>query len=353
MLAAVLGMSLLPLLVSLAGGQDRPFLTGAGLRFGLAVGYFAFLAVGYSSLLKRVDLWKLALGRLCSWTMFLALLGYLDLAVFSWSTRYIDVSVAAVLWELWPLVMILFLHRLIGSGRYRRFTLGDLLLLGFGFAGFGFVVAGQSGGFGELLSFTASLGATLLGVALALAAVVLGSLAAFGYRWGLDLKVALPAGLVAGRSPASVDLFCVIFATLLANCVAVPLNLAVGLTQGERADFDLFGITILGGALAYAMAGITWRKANLDTDNLGINGLAYLVPVLSLAWLFLLSRVGVELVDYLIIGAAAIVASNLLINFQARQLAGYQLVLVSVWAGGVLAYLREAAGWLRDTLGWG
>lgn len=65
------------------------------------------------------------------------------------------------------------------------------------------------------------------------------------------------------------------------------------------------------------MAGIAWRKSNLITTNLGINALVYLVPVLSLAWLFGLSQVGPISVGYLIVGASVIVVANLLVNLEA------------------------------------
>ena len=63
---------------------------------------------------------------------------------------------------------------------------------------------------------------------------------------------------------------------------------------------------------------IAWRKANIYTTNLGINALAYATPVLSLIWLFSLGQANVTRVDYLVIGAAAIITANLLINFEAE-----------------------------------
>ena len=71
MAVAVLGMSFMPLFVSLAGGSQNPFLVSAGLRIGLSVGYAGFLAVGYRDLLRVPGLWKLVAGRLVSWSMLL------------------------------------------------------------------------------------------------------------------------------------------------------------------------------------------------------------------------------------------------------------------------------------------
>ena len=62
--------------------------------------------------------------------------------------------------------------------------------------------------------------------------------------------------------------------------------------------------------------GLSWRYANLLSDNLGINALIYLVPILALAWLFLAGRVGVERVEYLLIGVELIVGANIAIAFR-------------------------------------
>ena len=47
MAVGVLGMSFMPLIVSLAGGSQNPFLVSGGLRIGLGIGYAGFLAVFY------------------------------------------------------------------------------------------------------------------------------------------------------------------------------------------------------------------------------------------------------------------------------------------------------------------
>ena len=342
MMVAVLGLSVMPPVVSLAGGGENPFLVSAGLRIGLILGYAVFLSVGYWSILRSPSLWKLVSQRVVSWIMVFAVLAYGDLAFFGLATRYIDISLASVIYETWPIVTILLMQRLLSdSGRYRKITPAVVGLMLVGLLGFALAVGGQSGGFRALVTFDASSLETLLGVFLAVLAVVLGSFSAFGYRWGEDLKKELPPSLIGRKSPGSIDLFCVVAGTLLANCIAVPVNLTAGFATGEEAGLSMFSISIIGGVFAYAAAGVAWRKANLVSNNLGVNALVYLVPMFSLVWLFALSQAHIKLVDYLIMGAAAIITANLLINFEAEIRSGFKALILALGTCGAIVYLRD------------
>ena len=57
-------------------------------------------------------------------------------------------------------------------------------------------------------------------------------------------------------------------------------------------------------------------------------------------WLFLFSEVSVPRVDYLLIGAAAVITANLLINFEAERLIGFKALVIALWACGTVVYLR-------------
>ena len=98
---------------------------------------------------------------------------------------------------------------------------------------------------------------------------------------------------------------------------------------------------VVGGVFAHALANIARRTANLMTDNLGINAFSYATPIFSLMWLPLFSQVDVARVDYLIIGSAAIIATNLLINFEAEVRFGFKALILALWACGTFVYLRD------------
>ena len=58
-------------------------------------------------------------------------------------------------------------------------------------------------------------------------------------------------------------------------------------------------------------------------------------------WLGLFSHIGVARVDYLVIGAAAIIVSNLLINFEAEIRWGFKALILALLISGTVVYLRE------------
>lgn len=88
------------------------------------------------------------------------------------------------------------------------------------------------------------------------------------------------------------------------------------------------------------------------TSNLGVNSLGYATPVFALFWLFLLSRVDVVNPDYLVVGAVAVIAANLLINFQAEIRLGFRTLIVAIWACGTFVHFRSDPAEYLDIRGW-
>ena len=140
----------------------------------------------------------------------------------------------------------------------------------------------------------------------------------------------------------SLHLFGAIMANLIGNAIALPVIVAAGgLFLDETIPARVVSSAIVAGVVFLSIANIAWRKANLATHELGINTMSYLTPVLGLIWLFAFSQVGVIRVDYLIIGTAAILTANLLINFEAERLIGFKALVVALWACGTAVYLRS------------
>ena len=93
--------------------------------------------------------------------------------------------------------------------------------------------------------------------------------------------------------------------------------------------------------VGHGIADSLYRLGNLINRGLGINAITYLSPLLALVWLFAFSQVEVSRVDYLIIGAAAIITANLLINFEAEIRWGFKALLLGFGTCGAIVYLRE------------
>lgn len=340
MVLAVVGFSLIPLLVAGGGGSESPFLFSAGLRLGLGVGHVVFLAVFFGAILRHKAVLALVSQRVLTWSMLFIVLNQFEYGLFAWATRFVDISVAAILFESWPIFLILLTASLFKDEmRYRKVTKDMVLLLVIGFVGFVFVGASQEGGFGDWRD--RQMADTLIGLGIVLMAVISASFSAFGFRWGTDLSRSLPPDLVTGRNAHLLNICCVLLASCIGNFVGAGLNAIVSFSTGEPFLPGSVIVGITGGVFAHALANIAWRAANLLTDNLGINAFSYATPIFSLFWLFLFSQVDVARVDYLIIGAIAIIAANLLINFEAEVRFGFKALILALWSCGTVVYLRD------------
>lgn len=354
MLLAVALYSLIPLAVEYTGGSGNPFLFNMGWRSGIAAGFAVFLAVRYRRLFFNWAAWKVIVQEAKSWKLLAVIAAYFDIALFAMSIRFVDVSISTMVAEVSPIfliVIIWFSYRKVQSGgnkaTYRKITPALLQLMLLALLGFTFVVLSQTG---SVTLFTDSTNwVVLLGIALALGSALIAALNGFSFRWGTDLgqrlNDELPEEAIRNISDQSISLFGVVVAGLIANLVVVPFNLAIGISTGESISGKVLMFSVIGGALTYPIAGIAWRKANLITHNLGINAIGYFRPVLSLIWLVPFSYIDVSNVSYLIIGAAAIVSANLLINFEAERLLGFKSLVISLWMCGTVVYLREPGTW--------
>jgi hypothetical protein len=158
------------------------------------------MAVFYRSLILNCANLRVIARRIIDPKIGLSIVANFNLAFFAWSTRFVDVSVTAILFEIWPIYIILITARLFrGDTRYREITSEMVLLLALGLIGFAFVVGGQAGGFADIQ--TGGLSLLIVGVVLAVFGAIATSFSAFGFRWGTDVASELPATSREGVSP--------------------------------------------------------------------------------------------------------------------------------------------------------
>ena len=153
---------------------------------------------------------------------------------------------------------------------------------------------------------------SLIGVVLVLLALLAQAFVGFGLKWSTDLSKELSHG----SEVESIEFYCAIIALFITNLVSVAASAVIGVAGGESIAVGAPEIVVAGG-IPIAFAWIAWRKANITTDNLGINALSFVTPIMSLFWLFWIAEAEVARWDYLAIGAAAVITSNILINLQA------------------------------------
>ena len=130
MAGAVLGYSLTPLVVVLAGG-DSPFLFNAGWRLGLVIGFMTFAWAKYRDVLRIPSVTSDIRNALKSPAILATAISNFDYALFVLATMVIHVTAATVIFETWPLWMILMLalaYR--GEDRYQKTVLFTVAMIG-------------------------------------------------------------------------------------------------------------------------------------------------------------------------------------------------------------------------------
>ena len=351
MLITVVTSSLLPLVVYLAGGSGSPFLFNSGLRAGVCVGCLMFLVTFYRGVFFNRDALDLIRRRVFTWPNNKLLIGAIihafDFALFAWSVKFIDIAVSAILFETWPVFMIFFAARLFkDEGRYQKITFTTMLLIFLSTSGFFFALVSQAI---DISSFDKPLlWNSVIGMLLVVSGTIAAGFTVFGWKWGTNLSAEL-----SGRSDdKSLDLGCAVIALFITSLVSVVFTSGIGVVVAESISFKALAIAITGGVFAHAVTSITLRKANFTTANLGINVLNYFIPILSLIWLFWLADTNVARWDYLIIGAAAIITANLLINFDAEVRLGFKALLLALGTCGAVVYLRDGVFELLGVVKW-
>ena len=321
MLGYVAVQSLVPLFVAL-GGEGSPFIFNAAWRVGTTIGYalvLLTLLIVFRGALFSGEVWRVVRSRVLSLEMILWMASFIGLGLYAWSTQYIDVSIAAALYETWPIFLAFLTAWLFRSqGRYRRITNKTIFMFALAVLGMALVIASQAGGFGAFVSAdTGGGGINLaLGVALALGAILTNAFGALGFKWVADLASELSE--VCELTKGWRELFTTSVGLTVCSLASLPFIALVGVMRNEpiAPDSMMYGAT--GGLLIWAVGTILWRMAILISSNLEINLMNYLTPLLALAWLFAFSQVGDVSVGYLLIGVAAIVLANLFMFFETR-----------------------------------
>ncbi len=356
-LYCLITISTFPPVVEVSGAAAAPWLFGAMWRWGLALGGVAALLVFFPRLLLSSLVWRSVRSAPKPWLLALGGLTSLEYVGFALSLRYVDVSVVAVLTEAWPIFFVLvFGLTLRREGAAAAGGLGWLmLLLSIGFAGVGLVVFSQAG---DWAGAAASWREIAFGTFLALLTMCSMSCMVFPFLWGREWAVGpgrrLFMGSVGTAGPAlggftgyRLAFFGVILGFLVAIVPGLVLLPVVAWFVGELAleavsPRQVAWIGLLMGVVNVTVV-LLIRLANLLTDNLGVNGLVFFSPLLSLLILAVFGEVGVASVDYLTAGAALLVVANVLLSFRAGGGVCYQVLALGLSVAGAATVLGLGA----------
>ena len=295
--------------------------------------------------------WKVP-GDFIDWRILLTILGNCEYALFAWSLSYIDIAVTTILFQSWPIFFLLltalFLRRDAQVDTSGKGTLSLILLVGLGIIGFVFIIFSQTGEIGEFGEL--GLSHLLIGLALALGAMALSNLKAFGIAWARNLGSQLSGSLRGlGSDPA---MFFVIISFMFSSLGAAVVGVLVGWGRGETFDFSLLAVAFVAGLVVNTTAGLMWRKANMADDDISFNALGYAIPILALLFLFFFQQASITRVDYMTLGATAIIVANLLINFEAEVRWSFEALILALGGCGTVVYFRGDLFDLLDIPNW-
>ena len=333
----------------------------AGLRLGGAIGCLAFLLLRYPKplfeLTRLIGTKPDTLGRegpreavarqfdirhLIGWSLPYAVFGKFEYVFFAYAAQSMVIHAVAITYEIWPMVMILTMGVLFRNDEtYKRTGLGTFSMLVLCFLGFALIVGPEGVGHVDA-QHSASIG-LVIG-----AAVIGGTHNAVIFKWGNVTGNVLGRfrdqfGFREGTRSAveSAVVFSTVSAQGLVQVVCFGICLTIGLVIGEGIEWSALMISILGGALIAGIADVAFRIANSYTNNLGVNALSYLTPIVALGWLGLFSQAAVSRLDLLLVGTMAVMVANLLINFEAEIRWGFKAVIIALVIGGAAVYLRD------------
>ena len=318
-------MSWTPLAVALTGSAVGPFVFQFWFHLIMSGVWWVYLLWTRPGLVRRTDMWAWIVRRLRTCDGVLATLNGFNWALFVWATLFLDTALVTVITAAWLILFVAYQRQHDSSGRYRRLTVQDWLLMGAAMSGVAFVTLSQSGG------VTTEGGWRLLwGFLLAVSTALCLSWISFRFKLGQELYRIRYKGITKISDPMD-ELACVLAVSIVTNLPGVLGSLLIGLTffpAPMGPDTYLGGfvsirvVWIIAFAIAATCGNIAFRYANLATKHLGVNAMMYLRPVLSLVWLAVFATITVVRPDWLWIGAALVISANALINRRSDDRAG-------------------------------
>lgn len=350
MLSSVVIGSFLAIIVAAYEVADAPFLFSFLNNFLAMAIYLPVLYITGRSLLTK-SLLKEVFAPQGDWvkpnlvTIPSILSGVFTFPLFVLASRYIDIVAVVILYEIWPLFMVLMAGRLFrNEGRYNKFSLELVLMFGIAFVGLILITISQTP-VGEYLFDEPD--SIVIGTILALLAAVINALGpAFDLRHGVTIhqRILKTTGHHAG------ELNTTLLSLLFRRSVASIITLLLALLLGESLSTDLLIAGALTGILVVGVANIGMTQANLLTTHLGVNAISYILPVLSILWLYgfawldWLPYPNILQPQYLVLGATAVIIANVLVNFEASIRTAYKALISGLWVSGLIVYVGSPVG---------
>ncbi len=329
MFFVVILVSLEPLLVSIGDAKKAPFLFVGLWNWFCCIPCVVYLFGCHREKIND-STWRKVRENCFDKYIVWATAGALSFVLFPVALKFIDVAVATILVETWPLFLIFLLSWFDKEKeKYTKMTAKVWLLLAVALIGFGFIILSQVEGNKNISDYIFDI-KVVLGVGAALLVAIGRALMP-----SCTLKWCNEQG--ADNTEADSKFFTVV-AIVIAKLYAGAICFVAGLMLGENPDDIVIMLAIAWGLIG-GVVSILLRFANIVTTNLGVNALIYASPIVALGWLAVFSQVHVPHIELLVIGTMALITANLLINFEADIRLAYRALMIALWACGAVVYL--------------
>lgn len=395
-MVSVLSGGFVPLLIDITAPTSNPFFFNAILCLGQVFLFIVFLTSTYSiakvkGRFSRTSLWSLhnillywdnthsppipqRPSTFAQWIKTPAIwgiVGIVSFGLFILATTRAETAVIVTIYQLWPLSAIFLLSRLgtkLGpatTASPHHISKEQFVLIAFAFVGVALVILSQTASFPFTLTITTDPAALVF----AFGAAFLGSLSAptsvsIGHILYTNLS-AVPE--TDETQPESLQvLWFTIYGLTWIRFIALFVNLGLSIVAPGLGLSDQTGLWHHGafvGALLVAVVDvvsmISVRWSLHTSPDLGHQGILYFGPIVSLVYLAAFRGIDVPRLDLLILGAALIVAVNVLIHSDPdhgtelgskhRPSFGFKALILALWIAGTSIHLRDEVfpiGWL-------
>ena len=299
--------STMPIAFSVGNAVNAPFIFVAIVHFVSIICNFIYLITFHKEKINNDTLKKIFVN-LRHPALYWSMASTSSYVLFAISLKYIDEAVAAILIEISPIFLIIIMAKVFHKhNRYSTITTQKWTLLLVAFIGVIFVILSQNGSATNTVNDLTT-NPTIIGIGFILAAAVFAA-------------IGIPAtqlwGSVISNGAGHKD---EIFYTIIAVSIGRTLGAIAFLIAGILVDQSIYKLTPIGimiavfyGIFAMGIGSIIRRIAISKTANLGIYGITYITPAISLLWLGLASKIDVQHIEWLLIGTVLIITTNILL----------------------------------------
>lgn len=265
----------------------------------------------------------------------------IDIIMFSYALRFIDISTATLFYEIWTIAFIIWTSFLFKTeNKYKKQAIISYVLYLTIFIGLILTIMAESKT-NPLLNLQINkkiiLGASIAFLAGIIAAI--GTAHNIKYCYSIQ-KLNSINKIINQKNTTYNNLYCILLYLIISRTIITIIATIIIYITKEPLPPNLliyagiFGFTLLAPTALFSLV-------NLITSNLNVNALYYTTPAIALLWLSLTDMIQIPHPKLIIIGGSTIVIANLLLNLETALKAKHKIFIIILWKLSVIIYLYQ------------